>query len=547
MCPLSPRASSSHEVTNMITSIKQGEVNAGELEILLVPFSAAWALENSIVDIRWTVARGKRSSGDRLDEYVKIWGQVLLSTYRDAFANGDRVRQVKDGLWERTKGGVHDLLGRFLELADELLEVRGGVPCPSPSVLDLSATCLLVARIDPTLLRAAWYARQGLGPQDVGEKHFRSAAEHQPFDRLLTDVHGGLAETHLHVNSAMTSEIAWCCTVADVKTTLPRPEQFSAKTFVEGGGAGTNTRSANRKGLVPWLWWARITRVLLQRFMRDAESGTAFLDWSQAYLLGVLDGRAFSSDLAQRIVTAWRGALMGETEAWWDVEESQIEDVQHCCSDGAGRVEADPPALLLEGILMEERRLTVGALALAWQRRHPVPAKSSRGGSRTRLHSPDDWDRAVLQYLRIRNLYHRHLTVYERDSGFEEFYDVFRRGSPVAKRLLASDRRALATAFAHLDPLHQISRVEFRHPTRTEDPHNVDLGDCLYSIEAIEQRLRGVEAFEEETNGMTRQAGLVFHFNKKTKVGPGGVQLKRWTHNIVDGKWRLGYEFAART
>jgi hypothetical protein len=273
-----------------------------------------------------------------------------------------------------------------------------------------------------------------------------------------------------------------------------------------------------------------------------------FLEWCEAKLSQVMDsGNGFTSTLAHQIKLAWRCALEGDAHAWFEIDGSRLHDliqrfVQSFPSSGT---HPNRDEQLLAELLMEERRWITGAFHWSHLLRQPAASAGKRKQRRSNPYIPSEWDRALLQYLRIRNLYHRHLTVYERGSGFEYFYEVFRRGSPVVKRLLNSDPRALGIVFEHLDPLHQIDRVEFRHPTRIEDARAIPPDNCLYSIESFEARLRGLDALENCGRVFPRRGGLIFHFNKKTQVDDKDSVLRSATRQLVNGKWRLGKEFAA--
>ncbi len=515
--------------------------NPTEVELCFIPFNTACALEASLVDL-------SPSSQKPLElDYIRHWGHELFCS---DVSNMDQVRSAKDRLWRTSEGGIDNLLGWFLELVKHMARTGHYTTPQLDDSLGPEGSSVLRARVDPILLRCAWWACNDRTSNNLTDEHFKPPPPGNYFREKLEDAKGRLVETHLHINSTLTSEIAWCCTVCDDQADLPPKDDFKAGCFYEGGGGGSTLISS--KGLIPWLWWARVARLLLWEFQsQPALPPTAFLSWcTTKFERTMYAGTGFTASLACEVAENWKQALMGSASKWYDLDEGTLGTLLALLRQSfPGRSEtrsqdADGSPIDIDKLLWQERRWIVDAFSSAWQRL-ASEGHDTQAPRVSSSYTPTDWDRALLQYVRVRNLYHRHLTLHGRKLGFAEFYTAFRRGSTVVKRLLQKDSRALGVAFKQLDPWDLVDRVEFRHATRIDDPGSGSASYHPYCPEDLKKRLASLELFEKATRKFHRQGGLIFHFNKKTEVEKDGSPLQPSTWLAVNKRWRLGPEFAA--
>ena len=514
-----------------------------ELELAVIPYATVVALERSLLSLPPWVEEENNPSA--IHEYI-LDNSPDIARYRKTGGalfgdSGDDVRAAMERFWKCRSGGVKDLLGNLGEISRTLLDTsERGMPTFRLGKLSLGHLTLLNERIDFAALLcvwAAWGNEISLPGSKLQNEHFLLDT-HQPAQSSGITL-DELAETHLHVNAVLTTEIAWCLTVSDPALGLsPAPGTFRASNFLEGGPWEPRLLPHN-KSLNPWLGWAALTRKLLAHFVkRNPKSGDDFVTQSEKYLRG----RAFVPGVdVDKVISAWSDALMGDASGFDKLNGGSIVSALAQLRETPLYEEKEPP---VEAAIKTERHWLVDALGLARALRQ---SQENIGQN----YVPCDFDRAILQYLRVRNLFHRHLVYTGRYGGLRNFSLIFRRGSRYVKNLV-SDENGLAFAFKHLDPSDKVKFVEFRHATAISNQGK----EGPQTVDSVDKCLRSLWKFEEQAH--QPKGGLIFHFLKRKPIIQG--ESEQWADYVkrlkkampLDGdaafsevdSWRNGRAFA---
>jgi hypothetical protein len=474
-----------------------------DLELALIPYSSVVALEGSLLKLpRWLEEEQTLNS---LHDYV-LANSTTIARYRKNGTgiyvdNADDVRAAMERRWLCRGEGVQDLLGTLGTLARELLATSNqGMPSFRFGDLSLGHLALLNERIDCAAFLCVWAAWGNDVPlegSELKDEHFWLASHVTP---LAPDPRfDSLAETHLHVNAVLNTEIAWCLTVATPGHALRPDWRFCACNFSEGGPWDPRGLTTN-KSLNPWLEWAAITRELLARYSRSHPgSGEDFVVSSERWFR---ERVALSSVGVGQVFSAWRQGLFGDAKG---LDRLSVNSFAQVLAQLRGMSQQEEKSSLVESSVLAERRWLVEALGVARGWREQTQSCSGQ------THEPCEFDRALLQYLRVRNLFHRHLVYSGRHGGFRGFSSLFRRGSRYVKYLI-SDEGGLTFAFGHLDSGRKAKFVEFRHATAVTENQR----DAPHSVASMDQTLRSLWRFEAQPH--QPKGGLIFHFLKRRTV-----------------------------
>lgn len=551
-----------------------------ELELAFLPYSTVVALESAAINIPTWFEGYNQSTPSPLHRYVLENASDLGhcqegNTTRD---NPDVVRSVMESLWRCRQGGVSDLLLEFGLLSAKIFQTSStGMPKHSLDMLHSDHILFANQRIDRALLICMW-ATFGddtpLRSDQIRNEHFWVDWHDENFKEMVGS--RGLAETHMHVNAALTSELAWCLAVPpcvlDTISDLQSWSFFCAAERVEGGPWEKRLLPCCQS-LWPWLIWAAITRTLVQGFLganpvtcdnfasfankrlrlaastvmspakRSVGFGLAAERWVRSLVRTDSTVAAKSVDMP----AAWQEALQGNASAFdklCGTSFGYVKELHQKLFSLFGRSCGGDIRLSPVDAVMEERGWLVDALGLARRFRDKEREKG-------KPYSPTAFDQALLQYLRVRNIFHRHIVYPESGGGLRGFSDLFRRGSRYAKGLL-SNPQGLTFVFNHLDPGKMVKCAEFRHASAI----SLNGHDEPHSVKSINERLRALWHFEEQPHQPV--GGLVFHFLKRRPPDrlPDELEKDYWrrvlrelqlegelTRTEVDS-WRYGRTFA---
>lgn len=480
-------------------------MDVNSLEVCLVPFTTVVALESCAIDL----------GGVALEDHVCSHRIELLG-----IASSDRVRPLTRYHWHAASQG-----GRLVDLLmgtlSHLLQPLSGGPGLARGV-GSEVWMRFRSRFDPTLGLCLFAAMKGVEAKKLTARHLSLSQGDREFMAVMS--HGeGLAETHMHMNAALTSECVWCLLVAGDRTEAPSDPPFAAPNVAKGGPSSVS--------MAPWLYVGMVTRLLLIAYLGQTGETRGFGAFALRAIQDVITGPC-SLLFSAGIDEAWRCALRAENgreavrrfpEAQWQrLHEELRANLQ--ATDPAGAREAPG----IRDLVNAERKLVMRVLS---------QILASRGGGVSCL----DLEGAFLQYVRVRNLFHRYLVHSGSGTGLYDFARHFGDASRYIKLFHRRRDEALGFAMEQLDPEGQIKLCELRVSPRVDDPDDPEVKDRLRTMPEIEGMLLMLQKLEEPGSPPRRRAGLVFHFLKKAST----PRLLPSTERECRHDWRHGPRFAA--
>ena len=479
-----------------------------DLEIALVPFNTVVALKSCATAIQYDASGRLTGPCDGLDKHVMNFQSSFL-----ADASPDSVLYRMWSLWRKQQGGWDSLVDLLEDVVDRLLEIPGGRPACRGDVAP-EVWMRFQHRFDPALSLCVFAATRGVDGDELQPDHF-AVNYHDVEFREVLDHSDGLAETHVHVNAALTTECLWCLSVSGDSTYAPDPSKFRAETPEEGGPGDAP--------LTSWLIVAAITRSLLFQHLSHEERAGDFSFLAAEELEDAAGVVLRSRHDAEMMAKVWTASLHGSSIGVYQVPEDDWRTVQEEL-----QVRAPPnsaPSRLdsqgLGALVWAERRMIADVLGQIFQARAT--------GRRV-----PDLEGAFLQYVRVRNLLHR-FVVYSPRKGRFEFSRRFGRASRYLKRFYESHEDALQFGLEQLDPYRQVRLWELRYSARTEDKSGVDQ---LMPLDSLRWILTSIEKVEGGDPARPRRAGIIFHFLKPNPLAEVAPPMLPSTRARLRGQWR---------
>ena len=493
-------------------------MDSTELELRLMPFNCVAALRSCATELQFK----SRYTPDKQTKF--LWDR--FTEQHPEIKNLDHLLPVAQAIWGGADGPPLDLFELLRKSLETLFTTDGGRVFYNTEM----APDLLLdfrSKFAPRLAVCIFSAfNEDCNPTQIQDQHLFPLDRYKDFRNEIQQ--HKLTETHMHANAALSTEMIWSCTFAS--KIKPKAAQFIPMNYEEGGPQQDKT-------LLDWLWLAGITRWLLFEYVKG-ENNIMFIDNSYRLLKKGIDTTIFPLS-ADEFFEAWKETLTGSASKFEKMADKLNEDLT--------TETASEYLEQLYRILVDQSNLFSGYLnppsvsELLHQERDLIITSLQRIYFCADQRQPE-YDGAVLQYIRMRNLFHRHFVLPGKGRGLRKFKDYYDRGRRYAAHICDSYKiQAFSQSLAQLDPHYLINNCEIRMST-----HNYDKRDKIKKpydkshIARILYSIQGMEDVVEEKE--KRNVGLVFHFKKEdqsTKENNNGKEIEKPIDPVEDFKSRL--------